>query len=91
MLLDPSFKPIPNRVISWRATVGEISPAISVTDLEGKVEAIYYAPQVSVQTAIMIIVNFEGDNRYTPAIAISKGIIVPPQTPKIVENLLESL
>jgi hypothetical protein len=90
MLLDPNFKPIPNRVITWRATVGEIWPAISVTDLEGKVEAIYHAPQVSVQTAIMVIVNFEGDNQYTRAMAISKGVIVPPPMPKVVENLLES-
>jgi hypothetical protein len=90
VLFGPDFNPLAGKTITWTATAGEVSPT-SITDSQGKAIVIYTAPTVDVQTAVMIIATFQGDNQLQAAQAVCKGLVVVPEVARAVENLTTSL
>gem|GEM_PF-6434319 len=91
VLLDSSFNPLAGKTITWTATAGEVSPATTSTNAQGKVTVLYTAPVVDIRTAVMVIATFWGDNQYRASQAVSKGLVVLPEVAKSIENLTGSL
>jgi PKD repeat protein len=91
VLFGPDLNPLAGETIGWAVTAGEVSPMRTTTDSQGRAMVIYTAPVVEVPTAVMVVATFGGDNRYQPAVAVSKGLVVVPEVARAVENLTTSL
>ncbi|MFN4133918.1 MAG: Ig-like domain-containing protein, partial [Candidatus Hadarchaeales archaeon] len=91
MLFDSNYRPLAGKLITWTATDGTISSTSSTTDSQGKATVVYTAPTVNIQTSVIIVAKFEGDNQYSPVQVASRGLVLIPDIAKAVKTIQTSL
>ncbi len=87
ILFDSSYNRLSGKIINWSATSGSLSSQTTTTDSQGQITLKYTAPTVEIQTSIMIVGTYGGDNTYNFSASISRGTILLPTVADSVENL----
>jgi adhesin/invasin len=86
-LQDVDGNPVENRLITWSATAGTLSPSSGTTNNSGQVSVTYTAPSVSATTFVTVKASFAGDNEYQENEGSSVGTIYPPPPGKTSTSL----
>jgi hypothetical protein len=77
-LRDSNYNLLANKVITWSATAGSVSPSSGTTDAVGQISVTCTAPIVTTQTSATITASFAGDDLYGASSGTSSGIPAIP-------------
>jgi hypothetical protein len=72
-LTDNAGVPLRDKPVIWLATAGSLSSTIGRTDSKGEVTVIYTAP--ALQTSVLVIAAFAGDNTHQKSSASAAGSV----------------
>jgi len=72
-VLTSDGTPLADKLITWSATAGAVSPSSAVTDSQGQVSTTYTAPYI--ETTVTVTASFAGDENYLGSSGSSSGII----------------